>query len=307
MSKLKVVVHLSGGLGNQLFQFMSGIGLAEETNRELFVNTNWFSNPLMRYRNNPAYLIKRRLDILEFTSVAAMKRERFSTPRDGRFERVVSQFTEPMKRIVGIASEASFQKGQWVQPDKIGRLVGHFMSPKFFLNSSTRGRFQDLVHPLSTWTNQMSKAISTRPSIGVHIRLGDYVYLGDKVIPSEAYFLTGINYLKSVLGSDTDVFLFTDEPTLVKERFPRVVNEANIISPALSITPVENLILLSRCSSFVCSNSTFSWWGAHLGDTPKPLIVRPSYFYTAKPELDSHSDLWSVESRKMHPLSGKHG
>ena len=142
MSNSKVVVHLSGGLGNQLFQYMAGVGLAETTNRELFINTNWFSNPLSRNRNNSAYLVKRKLDILQFSSVKAIKIERLNILRDGRFERVLQQLDESIKRKIGIASEESFEDGQWLLPNNIGRLVGHFMSPKFFLTSSTLGKFQ---------------------------------------------------------------------------------------------------------------------------------------------------------------------
>jgi hypothetical protein len=68
---------------------------------------------------------------------------------------------------------------------------------------------------------------------------------------------------------------------------------------------VESLLALSKSSAFVCSNSTFSWWGSVLNDTPTSYIVRPSYFYTRGPENLTRSELWFEDSVVVHPLSGK--
>lgn len=59
MRKDKVVVHLSGGLGNQMFQHMAGIGLARTTERETLVNANWLLNAF-----NPQANLKSVLPIL---------------------------------------------------------------------------------------------------------------------------------------------------------------------------------------------------------------------------------------------------
>lgn len=304
MTNKKVVVHLSGGLGNQLFQFMAGFGLAAEVGKKLEINTNWFNDPWFRYKGSIVYSSKRRLDILQFDSVATTPREALRTPSDGRFERVLTHFGEDSKRIVGIGSEISFNQIGWKDPQSIRRLIGYFMSPKYFLKSTTDGLFTKLVEPLSNWGVELSNKIKSIPSIGVHIRLGDYINLGDKVIPSESYYISGVNHLKMCHGNTAKVFLFSDDPVQLKIMFPKLCVLGEVISPPRDSSSVENLVLLSQCSSFVCSNSTFSWWGAELGGALKELIVRPSYFYTAQPELDVTVDLWHVTSQKVHPITG---
>jgi hypothetical protein len=151
----------------------------------------------------------------------------------------------------------------------------------------------------------MTQKIEERKSIGVHIRLGDYLALGDKVVPNEQYYLSSISQLKAALNVETSVFLFTDEPDRLAKMFPLLTRIGEIISPPASTSAVENLVLLSKCSAFVCSNSTFSWWGATLGDVQKNLITRPSYFYSASPDIDLASELWSPESIRIHPISGQ--
>ena len=132
MPKDKVIVHLSGGLGNQMFQYMAGAGLAKETGRELLININWFLNPKILNRNNPAYLAKRKIDIIQFNEIAATQIDRWPTPRDGRMERLISKLSESRRHSIGVVSESDFENGAWKNGNELKRLLGFFMSPKFF-------------------------------------------------------------------------------------------------------------------------------------------------------------------------------
>lgn len=304
MRRRKVIVHLSGGLGNQMFQYMAGAGLAKRTGRELAINLNWFLNPTILHRNNVAYLTKRKIDIIQFENVSTSRVDRWPTPRDGRMERLINRLSESRRKSLGIGTEDDFENGDWINGEDVGRLFGFFMSPKYFLGVAPKPFFDELNPPMSEWSMQTSNEISRSRSIGVHIRLGDYVSLGDKVIPTEAYFVAGIARLKSRLGEDSQVYLFTDEPDRLSDLFPDLTSLGITISPPSHTTPAENLIVLSKCSAFVCSNSTFSWWGAELSGVSTSLMVRPSYFYTERPHEDTHSDLWSPESVRLHPITG---
>ena len=305
MANKKVIVHLSGGLGNQMFQYMAGAALAKNSGSELVINLNWFLNPIFLHRNNPAYLTKRKVDILQFQAVAKTKVDWLPTPRDGRMERLVSLVSASRRASLGVVSETNFSNGSSEIKNRTRRLFGFFMSPKFFINIAPKSFFFDLKPPLTDWSCEMRELLQSGISIGVHIRLGDYVTLGDKVIPTENYFLKGIEQLQSILGTNSKIYFFTDEPERLKDLFPILTSSGVIISPPDYTTPVENLIVLSSCAAYVCSNSTFSWWGAALGDAPESLVVRPSYFYTAKPEEDSHADLWGLSAIRLHPLSGE--
>jgi hypothetical protein len=305
LGRKKLVVHLSGGLGNQLFQFMAGYALANKVGKILEINTNWYENPSYRHRNNDVYGSKRKLDIMQFETVASLQRDTIRTPRDGRFERWLSSFAETQKAAIGICSEESFRESAWINPRRIRRLVGYFMSPKYFLMTTTEGLFTQLVEPLSPWELENSEKIKSIPTIGVHVRLGDYLRLGDTLIPSESYYISGVDYLRTRHKVTPKVYLFTDSVEQLWAMFPSLCEIGEVISPPQDATSVGNLILLASCSSFVCSNSTFSWWGAELSGVSKDLIVRPSYSYVSKPDLDLMSDLWHPSSPKLHPISGQ--
>lgn len=305
MKKSNLTVHLSGGLGNQLFQFMAGVGLAEVTNRSLAINTNLYKNPTIINRHHSAYQKKRRLEIADFRDVALTARDRSLTPRDGRYERILINLSEETKRSFGVASEESFSGGKWARPEEIRRLVGHFMSPKFFLNSEVRQRFQDLVTSPSFWLSEMSKKIKLQESIGVHIRLGDYLHQRNIIVPEEIYFLNAINHIKKLAGGTVKPFLFTDDPQQLARKFPKLFALAECVNPPSTVKAAENLVLLSKCSWFICSNSTFSWWGATISSVSSSMVVRPSKFYAVDLEGEASLGLWNINSTQIHPITGE--
>jgi hypothetical protein len=301
----KVVSHVSGGLGNQMFQFMAGYALAAETERELVLNYNWFKNPKFLYKNDDAHKDKREIGIEAFTSVHNSRVDESLTPRDGRFERLTQKLDRYSKGLIGIASEENFVDGTWLDPAKIKRLVGVFMSPKYFLGTKPSDVFGSLSFGVSDWCSRLVNDISNTASIGVHIRLGDYERLGEILIPEEIFYLNGIEVLRSELRGDPEVVVFSDDPLRLQERFPSLAKIGHIVSPPAGTTPVESLLALSKSSAFVCSNSSFSWWGSVLNNTPASLIVRPSYFYARGSEQVERHDLWFEDSARIHPLSGK--
>ena len=150
MNNKKIVVHLSGGLGNQLFQLAAGYSLAIEQSRSLQVNTSWFDNPWLRYKNENSHQNKRRPDVLMFKAAAEVSKDRVKTPVDGRLERWIQSLSERNRRFLGVATELSFSDSGWVNPSSIFRIVGYFMSPRYFSNLNVRELFSELSLPLST-------------------------------------------------------------------------------------------------------------------------------------------------------------
>lgn len=301
----RIVTHISGGLGNQMFQFMAGYSLAAETERELVLNYNWFKNPKFLYKNNDAHKDKREIGIEAFTSVHNLRVDKSLTPRDGRFERLTQKLDKFGNGVVGIANEENFVDDNWLDSGKIKRLVGVFMSPRYFLGTKPSDVFGSLTFEVSDWYSRLINDISNSISIGVHIRLGDYERLGEILIPEEIYYLNGIDLLRSELRGNPEILIFSDDPWRLQERFPLLAKMGHIITPPAGTTPVESLLALSKSSAFVCSNSSFSWWGSVLNDTPASFIVRPSYFYSSGPENKERSDLWFEDSAIVHPLSGE--
>ena len=48
-----------------------------------------------------------------------------------------------------------------------------------------------------------------------------------------------------------------------------------------------DLAIMSLCEAGICSNSSFSWWGAYLIKDRKKVIM-PRYWYGWKQKIESH-------------------
>jgi hypothetical protein len=170
----KVIVHLSGGLGNQLFQFLKASQLAKENNSEIFLNLNWFKSPKYRKKGFIENLEKRKPEILRFERVKNCKIEVSRFPRDGRFERFLLLIPSAVLKKFGFISDHQVIGAKSGIKRRSLRVVGHHVSNTF----------------PSDWdiNSFLGSVIGTSPegainSIGVHVRLGDYLVQNFIVVP----------------------------------------------------------------------------------------------------------------------------
>ena len=234
-----------------------------------------------------------------------IKIDKAPTPVDGRFERAINFLDEENKRKFGIATEMSFVEGSWIRPEKISRLAGFFMSPKYFTNIRFENRFQELNYALSKKTNDLIESLVQETTIAVHIRLTDYLAQNNYVVPSENYYLKSIKYLQEKIGLESKVYIFTDDLIMLKNNYPKIFSLGKCIGQTKQISPAENLLLMSKSSGYVCSNSTYSWWATQLSGVQKNRIVYPSRFFINLGAPEQPSNLWDNNSRAFDSVSGE--
>jgi len=100
-------------------------------------------------------------------------------------------------------------------------------------------------------------------------------YNNHRNIPFD-YFARGIE----ILGKDRPYIICSNNLQLCKEQ--DVFNGDNFYFNDIQ-TKVEkshfDLCLISKCSDFIISNSTFSWWGAYLSSNPNKRVLAPDKWY----------------------------
>ena len=57
-------------------------------------------------------------------------------------------------------------------------------------------------------------------------------------------------------------------------------------------TDYEDLRLMSLCNHFITANSSFSWWGAWLGDYEDKIVVCPERWYNDGMKNNIIPDRW---------------
>ena len=77
------------------------------------------------------------------------------------------------------------------------------------------------------------------------------------------------------IEKDAVFFIFSDDIPWVKENLK--VNASLIFVDNNNPSP-EDMRLLYNCNHFIMSNSTFSWWGAFLGNYLQKKVIVPLYW-----------------------------
>jgi hypothetical protein len=134
----------------------------------------------------------------------------------------------------------------------------------------------------------------TRPAIAISVRRGDFVDNPNYAQLPPRYYLLGL--LEGIPDWQShNVILFSDDLEYCKVHFSGL--------PSVWFakgTDIEQLALMTMCRHFVISNSTFSWWGAWLGEQPGSIVIRPpKNFAGPLAAANSEADYWPTRWRVM--------
>ena len=287
-----VIVHLSGGLGNQLFQFLKASQIARDNSSEIWLNLNWFKNPKYRKFGYTANLNKRKPEILKFESVKNCKVEKSRLPRDGRFERLLNFIPAKILKVFGFVSDKQIHWSESGINHRKLRVIGYHVS-------NSLAEDWDISLLLGEITTTAANHIYE--SIGVHVRLGDYLEQKSIVVPTEKYYLSAVAEAKRIIPS-SKVFIFTDNPIQLLEKYPELSKRADKI--VCTEDPISDLLELSKNRVIIASNSTYSWWSTQF-NRDSLYIIHPTYYFTDSSKDELEAPNWPKNALAIDPILGK--
>lgn len=160
-------------------------------------------------------------------------------------------------------------------------LHGYFQSSKYWKTQNI------------SFTNSFLKQIRdkhytfTKPTIGIHIRRGDYVNNPDfYLLPENYYIFALLEHFPDL--KNYQIILFSDDIAYAKIHFECLENAH--FSEGLS--DVEDMALMSLCDHFIVSNSTFSWWAAYLGQKEHSKVIHPVQYFKGSKKAYTTKDFW---------------
>lgn len=259
-------VRLLGGLGNQMFQYAAGRALAERTGTRLRLDATMiaieahrrYALDEMRIQAKVVRRPQRTVEQLEDPAVDDnYVAKRFKATR-------IRQRNELFNDELGGAPRDSYISGYW-------------QSERYFTDvaDEIREHFQ-----LRRWSAQAKAAAavidSTNTSVAVHVRRGDYAFLEQArrlfgLMPQE-YYTNAADLIREKVG-DCHYFVFSDEPEWCRDNLV-LPGPTEILSG--QTTAPEDIHLIARCDHAIIANSSFSWWGAWMGESETSMIVAPS-------------------------------
>lgn len=268
---MKVVSRITGGLGNQLFQYAMGRALAERHGARLLLDlTHYGVAGAHTHRGFELGAFNTRFEV---ASEADLAHFRPSLIR----RMLVRTGLAPLPRVVQ-------QRGFGFDPEVLGAklpvyLDGTWQSEQFFATCSGALRTElTLKDPLLGEAAALATDLRSQASVSVHVRRGDYAhdpktrdYHG---LLGTAYFTAAMQWMLERVP-DAHFFVFSDEPQWAREHLRA--------EAPLTVLPVrtgpEDLLLMAQCRHHIIANSSFSWWGAWLNPSAAKLVVAPQRWF----------------------------
>jgi hypothetical protein len=274
--RLKVIVGLYGGLGNQMFQYAMGRAVSLRLSAQLELDISSFSGvPDRQFALKPFSI---QADILP----AKDNGVGHGSVRQKIYQKLARRFSG--RRLgVKVFRERTFH----FDPASSGieesvYLDGYWQSEKYF-SSVPDAIAEDfsLRHSMTVQSNEMLNKISGSNAICLHVRRGDYVSnpSANAVhgLCSLDYYQAGLKYVCSGV-SDPHCFVFSDDPEWVRANLhlPFSMTIVDFNGPDMAH---EDLHLMAACKHFVIANSSLSWWGAWMGKHPGKRVVAPKQWF----------------------------
>lgn len=245
-----IYLNPTGGLGNNLFQIAALYGLALDNDDELcLLNTEKHINDLNNderatAKNGEKYnFIFNKFHKLDNVKPIWSPNQKYSSPTvDNFFNKV----------------HYPFQYKSLEYQDQY-EYIGNFQSEKYFKHR--RNEILELFKPNDEFLVEINKYSHLFGNIGLHVRRGDYVGLhaGRMIELGMEYYNKGL----SELPNDIPILVFSDDLEWCKDNFIDdkfiFIDEPDYIS----------LYLMGKMKFFIIANSSYSWWGAWLGNPEK--------------------------------------
>lgn len=274
-----VVVRLSGGLGNQMFQYAKGLLLS----RDLGIPLELDNYILEDYIRNKMYS-KRifELKIFDLDYKFFISNFLFNIPNRGLLYRLIS---DVRRKFLCLENLHDFEEPK----SKNLYLNGYFQDNKElllnqdFLKKTFKLKLSSGQSKISSKGEYFLNKISSLNSIGIHVRRGDYLNvqsLQTHLICGLEYFFYGISFFQNEVENPI-FFIFSDDPLWCKQNF---IGNFTVEFVETSIIE-EDFYLMMNCKHNIISNSTFSWWAAFLNDNCGQKVVCPRVWFVNDEEI----------------------
>lgn len=272
-----ITMSLMGGLGNQLFQFATGLQIARLAGTQLVLDIAWFTQRLRRDNGlvlRPFELrdVARGIEILPPPRAGVASNSRHA--RDVLLRRLPFLAVGPLSRFV-VESRSDFDPQILMAPPG-AHLSGYFASWRYFTDVSDEVRSRVNSSVVDTeWVSERVEASRKDGAIALHVRRGDYLALGSiygHVTP--AYYARAVRVLRR-LGHNGPIWLFSDEPREALEWIRADVDVDVVVESSPRAQSIDTLSVMSSAAALVIANSTFSWWAAFLNDSDSRTVIAP--------------------------------
>jgi Glycosyl transferase family 11 len=261
-----VVAGITSGLGNQMFQYAAARRLAHVNGAELL---------LYIVKQQPGTHAVYGLHRFHIGGRLATAAEAGGLKRPGKPRRLLTKVfpllapadPEAVREETGLFNPAILDLRRNV------KLSGFWQCERYFADIAgiVRQEFT-LREPLDAQSGAALARIESGPSAFIHVRRGDYVNNAGGMCP-ESYYREAVALLRERAGYGLRFYVFSNDPAWAREQ--KIGGEGAEVIDWNGARPERDLVLMRACQHAIVANSSFSWWGAWLGDGGERIVIAP--------------------------------
>lgn len=269
-----IITRISGGLGNQMFQYAIAKAIAQKNNDIFKLDVSFYPKQSLRQYE---------LDRFNIQEILANEKECVTLRgAENILFKIRAKFGWNIKRPIYYKYEHHimlFDQDIWNSSGDM-YLDGFWQNENYFKNIRNE-LLEDFKprNPISEKADSHLKDIRATESVSLHIRRGDYVldqHTNDAHGTCQIdYYSKAIEYMENLLTSP-HYFIFSDDIQWCKDTFSFLQHKTFIDDTE---TAIDDLVLMQNCKHNIIANSTFSWWGAWLNDSDQKIVICPTKWF----------------------------
>jgi hypothetical protein len=291
-------LHLTGGLGNQLFQLAAGLNFSSDKVLRLSVKNG---RPRLNSLGEPELFSFKIPSNVEIVSVQQYSKfvskvfgymirmsanpSRFENLRSVHFSiRILASLVASyyfrsfitIRKVSGVGYVGGERRGNF--------FIGYFQTFMYAESIKVFEQLQKLeLRDGGPQFKELVRSISSESPIVVHLRRGDY-------INEHSFGLIGIEYyleaVKELLKSDAynSIWIFSDDLEEAERLFSGQFAIRSVYIGDVDGSSASALELMRHGKAFVIGNSSFSWWAAYLRYDSSARVFAPAPWFIGQSE-----------------------
>lgn len=278
-----IIINLTGGLGNQMFQYAFGRYLSLKYNTVLKYH---FTNALFNTQRMFA------LDVYNTQATEATNEDlkNFGIVQNKYINRILYLLDERYgiqfnKNIVTQRAPYIFNESLRNSPNN-RYIQGYFADERYFkgvenvvINEFTSKKLLDKRNV------GLIRDIKRSNSVSIHVRRGDLVTNKANAINNGfiglEYYIYSINKIKKTI-SNPHFYVFSDDIPWCKKNLTMLMDKVIFINHNIGTDSYKDLLLMKECKHNILANSTFSRWGSYLNQNANKISIAPDSYFAQK-------------------------
>ena len=282
-----VVVQLSGGMGNQMFQYALYLQLKA-------LGKNVKIDDVTEYEGRNARPI--RLSVFD---------AKYETPTETEMKCLTDSYLDLVSKIrrklTGRKTAEYMEKSQRFDSQVLelnrAYLVGWWQSEKYFasIKEKVKEAFVFRSMELSEKMQNYEKQMKESNSVSIHIRRGDYLQVDEVYggICTDEYYAKAMEQMQEEV-CDCHFFVFTNDVPWAKEHYTQ--DNVTIVEGNDEDAGYIDMYLMTQCKHYILANSSFSWWGCYLNPSKNKKVIAPAIWANGRECTDVYTD----EMKRIH-------